>query len=454
MKSVSPPPSRCCWCLSSAFVLPPSPHKFTQSHLLPLPLLRVFRRLSFLYLFVVGFAMEWAGWPTPGLEKTWGRPPRYQPNATSNDDDWTDAGNMPIAYLTNWGFMSTLSYFFLINVVGAVESRRRRRQLSKGGIASKGGSAGQKSVAFDDSEIYDETLYIIPNNQSQPHLNNTSLDLSTSSIMSRTADDSLLGDPYHGDPYHQQSLGKENRTKNKNKNGPPTTLLLATWYFFHLTTTLQPFIVLGFWLLVYPVDESCDFRCYTVHGAACLLSYLDLFFGKLTFAETPVVTNNGNGNGNGIGNGIGNGNGRFTTTNGDFTGGFYYDGRGGGIKTKRNTTMLLAVLVYPLLWLATQFAWIYTDHKPDYTVLQLDDLLSVYLTFGCFLFFCACFFLNGKLCSWRDYRWGSLGHSYFINGKDDSMQSARELHIDTKGPPAAFYDLSNSDMSGGSYPNF
>ena len=91
-----------------------------------------------------------------------------------------------------------------------------------------------------------------------------------------------------------------------------------------------------------------------------------------------------------------------------------------GIRTKRNRVMLYAVLTYPVVWLFTQFAWVYGGFKPDYDVLQLDDLFSLFLTIGVFSFFTGIFFLNGKLCSIRDYRLGDMGLSYYINGGGDT----------------------------------
>tara|TARA_B110000305_G_scaffold49418_1_gene53239 strand:+ start:693 stop:1472 length:780 start_codon:yes stop_codon:yes gene_type:complete len=234
---------------------------------------------------------------------------------------------------------------------------------------------------------------------------------------------------YHEDDYDDEEINFEHDSQQSNmsltNDGsllrilPPTSahtskLHLTTWYLFHLSTTIQPFIVLGFWTLVYPADQSCDFRCGTVHGVACILAYFDLVLGRLTYATCVISKDNEK------------------------------------KATSHNKTMLACVLTYPVLWLASQFIWIYTNHKADYAVLQLDDLLSVYLTAGCFSFFVFCFFLNGKLCELRDYRLGNLGLSYYKNSDIKSVgeRNLWEMEQDGKttvGPPAAAYDLSKDD---------
>ena len=121
LKNTKRPPCCCLFtCYSSAFQLPPMSRKYLSSNSISPSRLALFRFLAFLHLFVVGFVMVWLGYPSPGLETTWSLPPRFNPNNPHNDtksvaasddfadDDWFLLGNMPPAYLTNWGFISTL----------------------------------------------------------------------------------------------------------------------------------------------------------------------------------------------------------------------------------------------------------------------------------------------------------------------------------------------------------
>lgn len=150
----------------------------------------------------------------------------------------------------------------------------------------------------------------------------------------------------------------------------PSTFHALVFYLFSLALTIQPFIVVGFWGLVFPYDQSCDYRCGTVHGAGFGLIYVELFLNKIV--PSP--------------------------------------------------DLLPLVIGYPALWVVTQVAWIYTDHKPDYEVLPMDNWMSLVLTLGSVAFFVVSFYGAQRLCEWRD---GKVGFPGGVSGRG--------------GPPASTY---------------
>ncbi|GMH56810.1 hypothetical protein TrRE_jg12760 [Triparma retinervis] len=163
-------------------------------------------------------------------------------------------------------------------------------------------------------------------------------------------------------------------------NSQPLNLLyLPPFYLFSLAVTIQPFIVVGFWGLVFPYSSQCDYRCGTVHGAGFVLIYTELMLTKIV--PSP--------------------------------------------------SLLPLVICYPALWAVTQVAWIYTDHKPDYEVLPMDNWASLALTLGSMAFFVATFYGAGRLCGWRDKRWGFPGG---VSGRG--------------GPPASKYFNDGGNNSG------
>ena len=161
----------------------------------------------------------------------------------------------------------------------------------------------------------------------------------------------------------------------------PTNFHALAFYLFSLAVTIQPFIVVGFWGLVFPYSKECDYRCGTVHGAGFVLIYVELLLTKIVPAAP----------------------------------------------------LLPLVIGYPALWTVTQVAWIYTDHKPDYEVLPMDNWMSLVLTLGSMVFFIASFYGAKRLCEWRDKRWGFPGG---VSGRG--------------GPPASKYfnDDGRSDSEG------
>lgn len=156
----------------------------------------------------------------------------------------------------------------------------------------------------------------------------------------------------------------------------PSTFHAFTWYVFALAAVMQPPIVIGFWALVYPFSRICDYRCGTVHGAGFVLTYIELIISKLP------ITNR----------------------------------------------LLPLILAYPITWTISQVIWIYTGHKPDYTVLPMDNWASLFLTVSFLLSFLGAFYTAKVICRWRDRKWGFPN---LFNGRG--------------GPPASAYfgDISN-----------
>ena len=142
-----------------------------------------------------------------------------------------------------------------------------------------------------------------------------------------------------------------------------------TAYLFALSCAIQPFIVVGFWGLVFPFSLECDYKCATVHGGAFVFTYIDLLLNKITISKK----------------------------------------------------LMPLVIAFPTIWLLTQIWWIYTDHQPDYEVLPMDNWLSLGLSIGClFLFYCnyrAAVFACGK----RDQAWGFPGG---VSGREGPPASA------------------------------
>ena len=59
-------------------------------------------------------------------------------------------------------------------------------------------------------------------------------------------------------------------------------------FFYHLGLTLQPFVVLGYWALVFPAEGSCNASCLFLHGFLCVLMYMELMLTKLLFDKKLV----------------------------------------------------------------------------------------------------------------------------------------------------------------------
>ena len=135
---------------------------------------------------------------------------------------------------------------------------------------------------------------------------------------------------------------------------PVSALHCFTWYLFVLAATLQPFVVVGYWGLVYPSSLECDFRCATVHVLACVAIWIELLVSNLTV----------------------------------------------------DADLLPLVILYPLLWTLSQIIWIYSGHKPDYEVLPMDDWFSIGVSAGAMVFVGSTFFLVRYVARRRDRRSG------------------------------------------------
>ena len=117
--------------------------------------------------------------------------------------------------------------------------------------------------------------------------------------------------------------------------------------------TLEPFIVIGFWALVYPDEHDCPFpSCYTVHGAgcACVLAELALNRVPVRRAHLPFV------------------------------------------------------LSFVVLWVVSQVAWVFTGHEPDYTVFTLRSWGSLVTAVGGFITLTLLFLAVERLARCRDER--------------------------------------------------
>jgi len=133
---------------------------------------------------------------------------------------------------------------------------------------------------------------------------------------------------------------------------------------FHIALVLEPCIVIGYWTLVYPVKATCDFPvCITVHCIGAVVVLLDAGLNQLP--------------------------------------------------------LLLPRLCYPLgytaLWLASQFAWVYTDHQPDYEVLTLKDPKSILVAGGGIVLLILMFFFLRCLLDKCRYEQGSCRCIDFLN---------------------------------------
>ena len=121
---------------------------------------------------------------------------------------------------------------------------------------------------------------------------------------------------------------------------------------FVVAVVLEPFIVVGFWALVFPFTGQCPFLgCCTMHVIGCCLLALDGALNRLELRTIPHLP---------------------------------------------------CVFVYVVSWLATQFAWVYSHHRPDYDVLTLKSWLSAVVVAGTWGFLVATFFGLQKLQRWRD----------------------------------------------------
>jgi hypothetical protein len=109
------------------------------------------------------------------------------------------------------------------------------------------------------------------------------------------------------------------------------------------------------------------------------------------------------------------------------------------------TKMLPLVLVIPLAWIISQLIWIYSDHKPDYSVLPMDNWFSLALSIGTFVFMVITFYImkwvtNKKagtakfgaqgICQGGDHPAGPGGADYFSEeGVEATMGSSREQGV-------------------------
>eukprot|EP00518_Triparma_eleuthera_P008508 CAMPEP_0182488986 /NCGR_PEP_ID=MMETSP1319-20130603/48681_1 /TAXON_ID=172717 /ORGANISM="Bolidomonas pacifica, Strain RCC208" /LENGTH=304 /DNA_ID=CAMNT_0024691111 /DNA_START=196 /DNA_END=1109 /DNA_ORIENTATION=+ len=290
-----------------------------------------------LYLFVVGFLMEW----TPLGGRTWDEIYNSSPSRYSDD---TTTGNAPQAYLTNWGFISVLVYFSLASFLsitnytsqGVAEAREPKPASPP---ASNPAAANGNNAKFSPLSV-----------------------MASSYVQSR-----------------------------------PSTIHAVTWYFFTLAATVQPFIVLGFWVLVFPYSGECNYQCGTVHGAAFVCIYVELVVSKLTI----------------------------------------------------DNSLLFLVLAYPSAWVTSQLIWIHLlDLQPDYQVLPMDNWASLFLSIGSFVFFLSSFFVAKAITARRDRRWAFAGgvsgrggppaSKYFAEGVMDSDDEGRSGLLVEEGVAISF----------------
>jgi hypothetical protein len=237
-------------------------------------------------------------------------------------DDW-DASNIPPVYLTEWGFLSVV-FYFCCALMQSILGYKARKQPANGASGSS-----NIPTSFSAKSSYPFTPLSI-----------------------------IAG--------HDRS--------------PPSVFDHVTAYSFALAATIQPFIVLGFWGLVFPFSHQCNYRCATVHGGCFVLIYLDLLVNKITVDKS----------------------------------------------------LLKLVILYPLVWLLTQIWWIYTDHHPDYQILPMDNLLSLGLSIGCLCTFLVSFYVARWFCDKRDVKYGFPGgvsgregppaSAYFNNGGEASIR--------------------------------
>ena len=298
-----------------------NPAGLTLTNTIPPPLNFTSPRcIIFIYLFLIGFVFSWTGFPNGSISNTWSAPPRY------SDDD--DIPNMPVAYLTNWGFVSAMLYFMF--------------------------------AAFFSFRDY----CCNKNEHDEANLPTTELGYKRSTETGGFVD---LSAPLS----HSLSSNRDKLSPllPSSDNSPKLQHYIG-WYFFNLAMTLQPFIVVGFWGLVFPYSKECDYQCGTVHGAACACMYIELIISKL----------------------------------------------------KLDVKILPLVILYPSLWVVSQIIWIFTDHRPDYKVLPMDNISSYVLTAGSLVFFVGTFFFAKWVANKRDYKYSFPGG---VSGRS--------------GPPASYY---------------
>lgn len=277
----------------------------------------LWRITIFLYLFTVGFLMEW----TPLGGRTWDEIYNSSPSRFSDSTN----SNAPYAYLTNWGFCSVVIYFLLASYWSISNYSRRGASHSRQSTNKLGLKKGS-----------DKTF--------------APLSVITSNYASSRA----------------------------------TTLHAVTWYFFTLAATVQPFIVVGFWGLVFPYQPECNYQCGTVHGAAWVCIYIELVVSKLTIDKC----------------------------------------------------LLPLTVLYPATWLISQLLWILAFNlKPDYEILPMDNWLSLILSIGSMGFFCGAFFQAKWITEKRDKKFafpggvsgrdGPPASKYFSDGILDSDDEGR-----------------------------
>jgi hypothetical protein len=205
-----PPPCSnacCCFPVASRYIKGffddcPTASSFVTSSRVSGESILLFRIIVFTYLFICGFLFVW--FPPPNElddESEWSK----LWGTPSRDDTNDDVSNMPPAYLTNWGFVTVLIYFGL----GCYLSIRY--QLAQ-----------QPSTA---------------NAPKRREFSSPGIDGLKASFL------------------------QPSKTSNLDK---PSLIHCITWYLWIVALTLQPFIVLGFWVLVYHDSGTCDYRCGTV----------------------------------------------------------------------------------------------------------------------------------------------------------------------------------------------
>ena len=124
-------------------------------------------------------------------------------------------------------------------------------------------------------------------------------------------------------------------------------------YLFVLAATLEPFIVIGFWALVYPDEHDCPFpSCYTVHGAGCACVLAELALNQL-----PV-----------------------------------------------RRAHLPFVLTFVVAWVVSQVAWVFTGHEADYDVFTLRSWGSLAYGVGGLIVLTLLFLTVERLARCRDER--------------------------------------------------
>jgi hypothetical protein len=126
-------------------------------------------------------------------------------------------------------------------------------------------------------------------------------------------------------------------------------------FLYQVAITLQPFVVVGYWGLVFPDQGTTSFNSVIRHGIAAIAIYAELLLGERPWKNE----------------------------------------------------LMKYVLLVPITWVVIQFYWVVCmKEEQAYEVLAMDDLKSLILTIFALGFFIASFKLGGRVTRYRDERVG------------------------------------------------